>query len=170
MSIYPSRPYVICCAGTAPCCTDTLICCGELLGRHCRDSAIQTLRRSAPTSHSATCCVPTKYDRKCGVCREEKNPRGMWKCIKCGTVKSKTHEFTKWLAPNPKRKKMRTHVAMLALRRKPTRKRQLGKNPYGVLSSARERLRSVENEGNWVDLVIKCPGLGVSHPSLVEGP
>jgi hypothetical protein len=39
-------------------------------------------------------------DRKCGVCREEESSRGMWKCPKCGLVKSKTNEFTKWLAPN----------------------------------------------------------------------
>ena len=53
-------------------------------------------------------------DRKCRLCRDEKNPHGMWKCPKCGPVKAKTTQFTKWLAPNKKRKKILTHAAMIA--------------------------------------------------------
>ena len=42
--------------------------------------------------------------RKCIVCRQSKSQHGMWQCGGCTKTKSKA-EFSKWLAPNPKRKK-----------------------------------------------------------------
>ena len=45
-------------------------------------------------------------DRKCGSCRKDKSVHGQWKCVGCGGTKSK-EAFSKWLLPNPKRKKDR---------------------------------------------------------------
>ena len=52
--------------------------------------------------------VPEKANikRQGGNCQAEENVHGMWKCIGCGFAKSKK-EYSKWLAPNPKRKKDR---------------------------------------------------------------